>query len=94
MPKDADKENIYMAYALEDEFGDIIGKARRGQNMSHSEIADAAGITESDLSRMEQYTLKPTESQVYKIAEVLNLDGTKLLDIANETWEPVPIKET
>ena len=81
-----------MAYALEDEFGDIIGKARRGQNMSHSEIADAAGITESDLSRMEQYTLKPTESQVYKIAEVLNLDGAKLLDIANETWEPAPIK--
>lgn len=82
-----------MAYALEDEFGDIIGKARRGQNMSHGEIADAAGITESDLSRMEQYTLKPTESQVYKIAEVLNLDGAKLLDIANETWEPTPTKE-
>ena len=81
-----------MAYALEDEFGDIIVKARRGQNMSQSETADAAGITESDLSRMEQYTLTPTESQVYKIAEALNLDGAKLLDIANETWEPAPIQ--
>ena len=28
-----------MAYALEDEFGDIIGKARRGQNLSQSQIA-------------------------------------------------------
>ena len=79
-----------MAYALEDEFGDIIGKARRGQNLSHSEIATAAGITEAELARMEQYTLKPTETQVFRLAEVLNLDGTKLLDIATEQWEPVP----
>ena len=77
-----------MAYALEDEFGDIISKARRGQDLSHQEIADAAGITESDLSLMEKYTLKPTEVQVYKLAEVLNLDGSKLLAIANEDWEP------
>ncbi len=87
------KENTNMAYALEDEFGDIIGKARRGQNISHTEIATATGITESDLTRMEQYTLKPTEAQVYKIAEVLKLDGAKLLDIATETWEPTPVQQ-
>ena len=79
-----------MAYALEDEFGDIIGKARRGQNRSQSEIAAAAGITEAELARMEQYTLKPTETQVFRLAEVLNLDGTKLIDIATEQWEPEP----
>ena len=79
-----------MAYALEDEFGDIIGKARRGQNLSESEIATAAGITEAELARMEQYTLKPTETQVFRLAEVLNLDGAKLLDIATEQWEPKP----
>ena len=79
-----------MAYALEDEFGDIIGKARRGQNLSHSQIATAAGITETELSRMEQYTLKPTETQVFRLAEILNLDGAKLLDIATEQWEPDP----
>ena len=77
-----------MAYALEDEFGDIIGKARRGQDVSQSQIATAAGITETELSRMEQYTLKPTETQVLRLAEVLNLDGTKLLDIATEAWAP------
>ena len=82
-----------MAYALEDEFGDIIGKARRGQQMSQSETAAAAGITELDLSRMEQYTLKPAEAQVYKLAEVLNLNGSKLLAIANEQWEPAPIHQ-
>ena len=82
-----------MAYTLEDEFGDIIGKARRGQNLSHSEIATAAGITESELTRMEQYTLKPTETQVFRLAEVLNLDGAKLLDIATEQWEPEPPRQ-
>ena len=79
-----------MAYALEDEFGDIIGKARRGQNLSQSQTATAAGITAAELARMEQYTLKPTESQVFRLAEVLNLDGTKLLDIATEQWAPEP----
>lgn len=77
-----------MAYALEDEFGDIIGKARRGQNLSQSETATAAGITETELARMEKYTLKPTQTQVFQLAEVLNLDGAKLLEIATETWEP------
>ena len=79
-----------MAYALEDEFGDIIGKARRGQSLSPSQIATATGITETELARMEQYTLKPTETQVHRLAEILNLDGTKLLDIATEQWEPEP----
>ena len=82
-----------MAYALEDEFGDIIGKARRGLNLSQSQIANAAGITEADLARMEQYTLKPSETQVFRIAEILNLDGAKLLDIAMEQWEPDPPQE-
>ncbi len=83
-----------MAYALEDEFGDIIGKARRGQNLSQSETATAAGITEAELDRMEQYTLKSTETQVFRLAEVLNLDGTKLLNIATEQWEPEPSEQT
>ena len=83
-----------MAYALEDEFGDIIGKARRGQNMSQSQTATAVGITESELARMEQYTLKPTEAQVFRLAEILNLDGAKLLDIATEQWEPESAAQT
>lgn len=79
-----------MAYTLEDEFGDIIGKARRGQHLTLAQTATAAGIPESQLSSMEQYTVKPTEAQVYRLAEVLNLDGAKLLDIAIERWAPNP----
>ncbi len=83
-----------MAYALEDEFGDIIGKARRGQNLSQSQLATAVRITEAEIASMEKYTLKPTETQVYKIAHTLNLDGEKLLAIATEQWEPEPIKQS
>ena len=79
-----------MAYTLEDEFGDIIGKARRGQHLTLAQTATAAGIPESQLSSMEQYIVKPTEAQVYRLAEVLNLDGAKLLDIAIDRWAPNP----
>ena len=83
-----------MAYTLEDEFGDIIGKARRGQRLSLAQTATAAGIPESQLSGMEQYTVQPTEAQVYRLAEVLNLDGAKLLDIAMERWTPNPVESS
>ena len=80
-----------MAYELEDEFGDIIGKARRGNGLSLSQVAGGAGITDAQLSQMEAYTLKPTENQVRAIANVLGLNGDKLVDIAMERWAPVPV---
>ena len=80
-----------MAYELEDEFGDIIGKARRGNGLSLNQVANEAGITDVQLSQMEAYTLKPTEDQVHKIANALGLNGSKLADIAMERWAPVPV---
>ena len=77
-----------MAYTLEDEFGDIIGKARRGNGLSVGGVAVGAGLTEAQLSQMEDYTLKPTEEQVHKIAACLNLNGARLADIAMERWGP------
>ena len=38
-----------MAYTLEDEFGDIIGKARRGNGLSVGELAAGAALTEAQL---------------------------------------------
>jgi glyoxylase-like metal-dependent hydrolase (beta-lactamase superfamily II) len=81
-----------MAYTLEDEFGDIIGKARRGRSLSVGQIASKTGLTDAQISQMESYTLKPTEEQVHKIAGVLNLDGSKLADIAMERWTPEPVQ--
>lgn len=80
-----------MAYELEDEFGDIIGKARRGNGLSLNHVANEAGITDAQLSQLEAYTLKPTEDQVHKIANALGLNGSKLADIAMERWAPAPV---
>ena len=80
-----------MAYELEDEFGDIIGKARRGNGLSLNHVANETGITDAQLSQMEAYTLKPTEDQVHKIANALGLNGSKLVDIAMERWAPAPV---
>lgn len=79
-----------MPYTLEDEFGDIIQKARSGRGLSLGQVASETQIPEAQLSQMENYTLKPTAEQVHKIAPVLGLSAPKLLDIAMERWTPEP----
>jgi glyoxylase-like metal-dependent hydrolase (beta-lactamase superfamily II)/DNA-binding phage protein len=77
-----------MAYVLEDEFGDIVQKARIGRGLTISQLARITGISQDQLSKMEEYTLKPTEEQVRRIADALKLSFPKLLDIAMERWAP------
>ena len=51
---------IYTMYdGLEDEFGDIIGKARRGQELSAEDLGRAVGLTEREWARMEGYEWIP-----------------------------------
>lgn len=80
-----------MAYALEDEFGDIIKKARRGLDLGLDQLSDATQIPNPDLSKMEDYLLKPTVDQVSTLANQLDLDADKLLRIAEESWTPAPV---
>ena len=77
-----------MAYILEDEFGDIIQKARSGRGLSVAQVARETQLSQEQLSKMENYTLKPTAEQVDKVAAVLGLSAPKLLDIAMERWAP------
>ena len=82
-----------MAYALEDEFGDIIKKARRGLDLGLDQLSDATQIPNPDLSKMEDYLLKPTVDQVSTLANQLDLDADKLLRIAEENWTPTYIHQ-
>lgn len=77
-----------MAYTLEDEFGDIIQKARIGQNITISQLEQKTGIPQTKISKMEEYVLEPTTEQVKRIATELKLSFSKLLDIAMEHWKP------
>jgi glyoxylase-like metal-dependent hydrolase (beta-lactamase superfamily II) len=68
---------------LEDFFGDIVGKARRGLGMSESDLAGAADLSPRDVSQIESYDLTPDDGRIRKFAEVLGLDGRKLSGVAH-----------
>lgn len=77
-----------MAYdTLEDFFGDIVGKARRGLGLSEESLADAAGLSAGEIGRIEAYEFTPGEDGILALAGSLHLDGQKLTRIANG-WVP------
>lgn len=77
-----------MAYTtLEDFFGDIVGKARRGQDVSEASLTGAANLTSSQMGQIESYALTPEDDRIRALAEVLNLDGDKLVEVARG-WVP------
>jgi len=72
---------------LEDFFGDIVGKARRGLGLAEETLADATGLSAVDIGRIEAYELTPDEGRILALAGALQLDGKKLIGIANG-WVP------
>ena len=79
-----------MPYALEDEFGDIIGKARRGLGLSAAAVAEQVGVGAGDIEKMEDYTLTPDQAVIGRLAAALGLEEARLGAIAREEWEPAP----
>ncbi len=77
---------------LEDEFGDIIAKARIGQGCSVSQLASKARMAERDIEAIEAYKLKPDREHVTTLADLLGLDPNKLLEIAQDNWAPPPVR--
>ena len=77
-----------MAYStLEDFFGDIVGKARRGQGISEAELGRTTGLTPDEIGRIEAYELTPDDARIHALAKALNLDGEKLVGVARG-WVP------
>ncbi len=77
-----------MYRTLEDEFGDIVGKARRGQEMDPSKLAAETGISAEDISRIESYELRPSIEIVGRLAKALGLDANKLCGSAETRFFP------
>lgn len=73
---------------LEDEFGDIIQKARTGLGFTIKQIADMSGVSVSLLEEMESYRHRPSEKESGAIAAVLGLNREKLYAIASGMWCP------
>lgn len=80
-----------MTDLLEDEFGDIVGKARFGLNLSAEDVAGRVGISAADLAVLEDCERSPTEAESDALAAVLNLDPERLLAVARDAYVPNPV---
>lgn len=80
-------------FPLEDEFGDIIKKARSGLGLSVAEAAARAGIQEEALARMEAYEKMPRDQDVKALAGLLGLAPGKLHRIVAPDYAPPAVPE-
>jgi hypothetical protein len=73
---------------LEDEFGDVIGKARRGLGLEPADVARRADLDEATLESMEDCERQPTQVESERLAAALELHAPSLWDVATEAWRP------
>ena len=71
---------------LEDNAGDIIGKAQRGLGISDSELATKTGVSAEIIRKLRDGDFD--ESVLAGVAPVLGLDGRALVEIAQSKWRP------
>ncbi len=74
---------------LEDEFCDIIKKARIGQGFLVGDVARIAGVPGGNITSLERGACPPDRLEVRALAEALGLRLGPLEQIAIEKWEPV-----
>jgi glyoxylase-like metal-dependent hydrolase (beta-lactamase superfamily II) len=72
---------------LEDNLGDIIAKARAMSGVSANTAAQAAGISDAELSVLEQSGATPKKINFSALAPLIGLNAAKLEGIANG-WLP------
>ena len=73
---------------LEDEFGDVVGKARRGQEIAVAALADRVGLTAGDIEKIEDYELVPSADAIERLAQALGLHPGKLQASAAQAFFP------
>ena len=71
---------------LEDNVGDIIGKAQRGLGISDSEMAEKSGMSADAVRKARDG--EADEATLRAIAPVLELDPNALVDLAQGKWKP------
>ncbi len=78
-----------MSVPLEDNFGDVIGKAQRGLRISDSELAEKAGVTQEKARQLREG--KFDDETIRAVASALDLNPDALVDLARERWKPKKI---
>ena len=76
-----------MTIPLEDNVGDIIGKAQRGLRISDSQLAERAGLT----GKVREGNFD--DESLERVAPVLDLNAAALRKLGSGKWEPEPLGE-
>ena len=79
--------------SLEDDFCDIIKKARLGQGQSVAAVARQSEISEPEIQTLEKGTRDPSKTEVLALSSTLKLRSQPLIDLAINGWEPEPSPE-
>ena len=78
-----------MSIALEDNVGDIIGKAQRGLRISDSQLAEKSGVNAETIRKMRDGEIQ--EEAILRVAAALNLNPKALLASALKKWSPAEL---
>jgi len=81
-----------MNMPLEDDFCDIIKKARIGQAWSVEDVARNTGLPGADITALERGDQPRDRAEVYALATALGLRLRSLEQIVLEKWVPQPIR--
>jgi glyoxylase-like metal-dependent hydrolase (beta-lactamase superfamily II) len=73
---------------LEDDFTDIVKKARMGRGLSAEDVALGARLGAREVTALEHGERKPTVAEVEALAKALELRSAPLSDIAKGAWVP------
>jgi glyoxylase-like metal-dependent hydrolase (beta-lactamase superfamily II) len=78
-----------MSYtSLEDLFGDVVGKAMRGQGLSAAEVARRSGLSADEIGRITDAGFIPDDARVRALADALGLQRDRLVASAHQAWFP------
>lgn len=80
--------------ALEDDFTDIVKKARMGQGLSVEAVARGAGLEAREVTALERGERVPGVAEVEALARALKLRSAPLADIARAGWLPAEVPAT
>ncbi len=78
---------------LEDDFCDIVKKARTGQGLDVASVARMTGLPPGDITVLERGGRAPTRPEVEALARALRLRAEPLARIV-EGWVPASVQET
>ena len=79
--------------ALEDEFCDIVKKARKGMGQTIAGAAETAQLRKDDWERLEQGSRVPSEHEIQAMARALALKSESLAAVSVGGWVPQPSPE-